>query len=132
MDLIMCSLTSIKGNSQKLDGGAMFGNVPKAILGKLATPNKQSRIPLFCRALLIQVEGKEHVLLNSLKKISLSDADIDFVILSHLQFNRAGGLLSARNRSVKSKLLFPKADYLVSKTGWERVCTRSNIVYTAS
>lgn len=143
----MSRLTSIVGNSQKLDGGAMFGNVPKALWSKWILPDEKNRILLSCRALLIQEENKiilletgigaffnpalrerygveeeEHVLLNSLKKIGLSHADIDIVILSHLHFDHAGGLLSQWKENEVATLLFPKAKYLVSKTGWERAC----------
>jgi len=45
-------LWSILGNSQKLDGGAMFGNVPKAMWEKWIVPDAENRIPLACRALL--------------------------------------------------------------------------------
>jgi len=58
----MCRLTSIKGNSQKLDGGAMFGNVPKAVWSKWITPDEKNRISLSCRALLIQEENKNILL----------------------------------------------------------------------
>src|SRR5690348_10834848 len=111
--------TSLMGNSQKLDGGAMFGHVPKAVWSKWITPDEKNRIPLVCRALLIQEENKNilletgvgaffdpslrdrygveephHVLLDSLKQAGLSDSDIDIVILSHLHFDHAGGLLA--------------------------------------
>ena len=45
-------LWSLLGNSQKLDGGAMFGNAPKAMWQQWLPPDEQNRIPLACRALL--------------------------------------------------------------------------------
>ena len=45
-------LWSILGNSQKLDGGAMFGNAPRAMWAKWSPPDEQNRIELACRALL--------------------------------------------------------------------------------
>jgi hypothetical protein len=45
-------LWSILGNSQKLDGGAMFGNAPRAMWANWLAPDEQNRIPLACRALL--------------------------------------------------------------------------------
>ena len=143
----MCHITAIEGNSQKLDGGAMFGNVPKALWSKWIAPDEKNRISLACRALLIQdgsknilletgigaffepnlrerygVEETDHILLNSLKKIGLNDNDIDFVILSHLHFDHAGGLLSAWQADQEPRLLFPKARYIVSKINWDRAC----------
>ena len=45
-------LWSIDGNSQKLDGGAMFGNAPRALWARWSEPDDQNRIALACRALL--------------------------------------------------------------------------------
>ena len=45
-------LWSLMGNSQKLDGGAMFGNAPRALWGRWAAPDDENRIDLACRALL--------------------------------------------------------------------------------
>src|SRR3990167_4336880 len=111
----MYRISSIKGNSQRLDGGAMFGNVPKALCSKWIEPDAQNRILLACRALLIQEENKnilletgigaffepalqkrygieepEHVLLHSLQSMGIKEEDIDIIILSHL-LHRAFG-----------------------------------------
>ena len=52
-------LWSINGNSQKLDGGAMFGNAPKAMWSRWIAPDELNRIPLSCRCLLIKdLEGR--------------------------------------------------------------------------
>ena len=45
-------LWSIRGNSQKLDGGSMFGNAPRAVWEKWSAPDALNRIDLACRALL--------------------------------------------------------------------------------
>lgn len=143
----MKRLFPITGNSQKLDGGAMFGHVPKALWSKWLEPDELNRINLACRALLIQEENRnvlletgigaffepnmrerygvyesEHLLLNSLKQAGLSHQDIDVVIVSHLHFDHAGGLLTAWEENKKSELLFPNAQYVVSKTAYERAC----------
>ncbi|MEY3516581.1 MAG: hypothetical protein RIS67_798, partial [Pseudomonadota bacterium] len=94
---------SLLGNSQKLDGGAMFGNAPKAMWEKWVDVDDLNRIDLACRALLVEgINGKRvlfetgvgaffepklrerygiqesnHVLLDELARIGLSDADID-------------------------------------------------------
>src|SRR3990167_1726681 len=141
----MYRISSIKGNSQRLDGVAMFGNVPKALWSKWIEPDAQNRILLACRALLIQEENKnilletgigaffepalqkrygieepEHVLLHSLQSMGIKEEDIDIIILSHLHFDHVGGLLSAWQVDAELRLLFPKATYLVSKIAWER------------
>ena len=93
----MKKLYSIKGNSQRLDGGAMFGNAPKAMWQKWAAVDDHNRIDLTCRGLLVQEDERNilfetgigaffepklkqrfgivepnHVLLESLAEIGLS------------------------------------------------------------
>ena len=139
-------LWSILGNSQKLDGGAMFGNAPRAMWGKWAPPDEQNRIPLACRALLASpLNGKtvlfetgigaffepklrerygvvedRHVLLESLRAAGFEHEDIDVVVLSHLHFDHAGGLLAPWREGHPPQLLFPNATFVVSAGCWER------------
>lgn len=139
-------LWSIPGNSQKLDGGAMFGNAPKAMWSRWIEPDEQNRIPLACRCLLVKdLDGKNvlfetgigaffepklrerygvvedgHVLLESLAAAGISDADIDVVVLSHMHFDHAGGLLASWREGQPLQLLFPKARFVVGKQHWQR------------
>lgn len=139
------TLTSLLGNSQRLDGGAMFGNAPKAVWSKWVEVDEQNRIGLACRCLLVEEDDRrilletgigaffdpklkerygvvesEHVLLNSLQELGLSDADIDVVILSHLHFDHAGGLLAPWDGSGRFRLLFPNARFVVGAEAWRR------------
>jgi glyoxylase-like metal-dependent hydrolase (beta-lactamase superfamily II) len=139
-------LWSLLGNSQRLDGGAMFGNVPRPMWEQWVAPDEGNRIPLACRALLADglagkrvlfetgigaffepklrqrfgVVEERHVLLDSLAKAGFSHEDIDVVVLSHLHFDHAGGLLSGWQEGTQASLLFPKATYLVSAACWDR------------
>jgi len=138
-------LYSILGNSQKLDGGAMFGNAPKALWERWAAADDRNRINLACRALLIQeskrlvlletgvgaffgpklrdrfgINETQHVLLDSLAAHGFSHEDIDVVVLSHLHFDHAGGLLTAHTDGTPPQLLFPNARYVVGETAWNR------------
>jgi len=139
-------LWSIQGNSQKLDGGAMFGNAPRAMWSQWIAPDERNCIPLACRCLLAtDLDGKNvlfetgigaffepklrerygvvedrHVLLDSLREAGLSHEDIDVVVLSHLHFDHAGGLLSEWREGEAPRLLFPSATFLVSTTHWLR------------
>lgn len=140
------SLYALLGNHQKLDGGSMFGNAPKAVWERWIEPDEQNRIPLACRCLLIKessgrillcetgigaffepklkdrfgVQEQEHVLLQQLQALDLSPEQIDVIILSHLHFDHAGGLLKAWQEGHKSSLAFPKAKLVLGREAWNR------------
>lgn len=139
-------LWSINGNSQKLDGGAMFGNAPRAMWSKWSPPDELNRIDLACRALLATpLAGKtvlfetgigaffeprlrerygvvedRHVLLDSLERAGFRPEDIDVVVLSHLHFDHAGGLLAPYEEGAPPRLVFPNASYVVGASHWAR------------
>ena len=139
-------LFSVRGNSQQLDGGAMFGNAPKALWSRWIAPDDQNRIPLACRCLLVKdlhgcnvlfetgigaffepslrerygVVESRHVLLDSLAEAGLSHEDIDVVVLSHLHFDHAGGLLATWEEGQQPTLLFPNARFVVGAEHWRR------------
>ena len=139
-------LWSILGNSQKLDGGAMFGNAPRAMWERWTTVDGENRIDLACRALLASplngktvlfetgigaffppvlrerygVQEPRHVLLESLGDAGFGHEDIDVVVLSHLHFDHAGGLLAAWEEGEAPRLLFPNATYVVGAQHWQR------------
>ena len=139
-------LWSILGNSQKLDGGAMFGNAPRAMWEKWSPPDEGNRIGLACRALLASplngktvlfetgigaffepklrerygVQESQHVLLDSLRHAGFQHGDIDVVVLSHLHFDHAGGLLAPWSEGKSPELLFPNATYVLGAQHWER------------
>ncbi|MBL8635851.1 MAG: MBL fold metallo-hydrolase [Myxococcales bacterium] len=133
-------LSAVVGNSQRLDGGAMFGNAPKALWSRYFSPDAENRISLACRALLVEVGDRkilletgigvffakelrsrfgvveeEHVLLASLAQLGLDPNDITDVILSHLHFDHAGGLLAPYVEGQPPSLLFSRARYVVSQ-----------------
>jgi glyoxylase-like metal-dependent hydrolase (beta-lactamase superfamily II) len=124
-----------------LDGGAMFGVVPKPLWEKTNPPDEKNRIELAARALLIIGNGKnilvdvgngakynekltsiykldttKYDIVSSLKKHKLVPADITDVILTHLHFDHAGGSTFDDNGEVKPT--FPKAKYFVQREHW--------------
>ncbi|MCF6288535.1 MAG: MBL fold metallo-hydrolase [Proteobacteria bacterium] len=139
-------LISLMGNSQMLDAGAMFGNAPKALWSRWVETDELNRMHIACRCLLATdldgkivlfetgignffapklksrfgIKEKQHVLLDSLATVNLTHQDIDVVVLSHLHFDHAGGLLSSWQEDTEAELLFPNAQYLVSQQHWQR------------
>jgi glyoxylase-like metal-dependent hydrolase (beta-lactamase superfamily II) len=59
------------------------------------------------------VVESNHILLESLRGLGLTDADIDVVVLSHLHFDHAGGLLTSWEPDREPELLFPNARFVV-------------------
>ncbi len=135
---------SIEGNKQHLDGGALFGNAPKTMWSQWINPDEDNRLALATRALLVQtdddrnvlfevgigaffdpklkmrygVEPEEHVLIKNLEAVGVSEIDIDAVVLSHLHFDHAGGLLPEYGLDEPPQLHFPNANYYVSEAHW--------------
>ncbi len=141
----MLRASSIEGNRQRLDGGAMFGNAPRAVWSRWCPPDEQGRIELSCRSLLIEGDERRvlcevgigaffepklkerfgvvedaHVLLDALERRGAPHTSIDVVILSHLHFDHAGGLLTEYREGRPFELLFPNARYVVGRAALER------------
>lgn len=124
----------------------MFGNAPRAVWEKWAAPDDLNRIELACRALLASplagktvlfetgigaffepklrdrygVQEPRHVLMESLREAGFEHEDIDVVVLSHLHFDHAGGLLAQWSEGRGPELLFPNATFLVGAQHWQR------------
>lgn len=139
-------VVGVEGNSQHLDGGAMFGNAPKAMWSRWVEPDGANRIHLATRAMLVRedtgrnilfeagigaffepdlrrrygVVEERHVLLDSLAGVGITPDDIDAVVLSHLHFDHAGGLLDAWAPGTHRSLVFGQAVHVVSEAAWAR------------
>ncbi len=130
----------VSGGTFRLDGGAMFGTVPKVVWNKIFPADDENQISMATNCLLVrgEVEGRKHVILvdngngdkesddfmarfkfegrgvldASLARHGVKPADITLCILTHLHFDHAGGStrLSAEGRVVPS---FPNARYVV-------------------
>jgi len=122
----------------RLDGGAMFGVVPKALWQQCCPADELNRIPLSLTCLLIRGHGKNVLvdtglgdkedakfqsmfavermptLQESLRQHGLSRDDIHMVINTHLHFDHAGGN-TVTNGSRELLPAFPKATYYVQR-----------------
>jgi len=144
---------AIQAGGQKLDGGAMFGVVPKPLWERRIRPDERNRIQLGMRCLLIEhpsglvlidtgagnkenekfkdIYGLENegadgatLLEDGLKQIGITPPDVTLVINTHLHFDHAGG--NTRNRSDGSlEISFPNATYIVKRGEYE-FATRPN------
>ncbi|MCB0391045.1 MAG: MBL fold metallo-hydrolase [Bdellovibrionales bacterium] len=144
----MIRFSEVLGNAQKLDGGSMFGNAPRTVWEKWAPADELGRIDLACRTLLVEIDNVRilfetgigvffepkmaerfgvqtpdtHQLLKSLENLGHKESDIDWVILSHLHFDHAGGLLPTYKEieSGNNNLVFSKAQFVVGFDAFER------------
>jgi glyoxylase-like metal-dependent hydrolase (beta-lactamase superfamily II) len=134
---------AIRSGEMRLDGGAMFGVVPKSLWEKRIPADERNRIPMTMRCLLvehpsglilidtgagnkenakfkdiygIENEGADGLtwLEDGLKEIGVAPTDISLVINSHLHFDHAGGNTRIRpDGSVE--ISFPNATYIVKR-----------------
>jgi glyoxylase-like metal-dependent hydrolase (beta-lactamase superfamily II) len=136
-------LKSIHTGFFKLDGGAMFGVVPRRMWAKLNPPDENNLCTWSMRCLLIQTgEGRnilvdtgighkqdakfrshfephgQQNLLDSLAQAGLSAADITDVFLTHLHFDHCGGAISLSTEGVP-KPTFPNAIYWSNQKHWD-------------
>jgi glyoxylase-like metal-dependent hydrolase (beta-lactamase superfamily II) len=125
----------------RLDGGAMFGVVPKVLWEKCCPADEKNRIQLGLNCLLIRAHGKNILvdtglgskvdpkfqdrfaverrppLDDSLKKVGLAVEDVHMVINTHLHFDHCGGNTHRENGQVVPA--FPKAKYFVQRGEYE-------------
>ncbi len=133
----------LDGGRQRLDGGAMFGVVPKPLWERRIRPDKRNRIPLALRCLLIEhdmgpilvdtgVGNKENEkfvdiygvandgthgptrLEDALHEAGYATSDIRYVVNTHLHFDHAGGN-TYRDEAGRVALTFPSATYVVQR-----------------
>ncbi len=126
----------------RLDGGAMYGVVPKVLWEKCCAADELNRVPLSLTCLLIRAHGRNILvdtglgskedpqfrrkfavdrtptLLESLKQLGLGRDDIHMVINTHLHFDHAGGnTMTQRDGTLTST--FPRAHYYIQQGEYE-------------
>ncbi|MGW9684531.1 MBL fold metallo-hydrolase [Flagellimonas sp. 2504JD1-5] len=127
----------------KLDGGAMFGVVPKSIWNKTNPADSNNMIDLATRCLLIEDDGKlilidnglgdkqsekffsyyyrwgNHSLDNSLKELGFHRNDITDVFLTHLHFDHCGGSIQWNKDRTGYEPAFKNARFWTNQNHWE-------------
>jgi len=135
-------LTPLVDGYFRLDGGAMFGVVPKPLWEKRAPADERNRILLGMRPLLVRharrlmiidagcgdkMDAKSADIYGfdrrenldvTMARAGITAGDIDLVIASHLHFDHAGGF-TAKDRAGTIRPWFPRARYVVSHGEWE-------------
>lgn len=143
--MIQCgpyALHPLETGTFKLDGGAMFGIVPKPLWEKRIAADDRNRIPLAARCLLIQGAGRcivvdtgigdtfsdkeqsifgvdhsTHTLVGSLRAAGVEPEDVTDVVFTHLHFDHSGGAVTKQGDAVVPR--FPQATHHVQADHWE-------------
>lgn len=135
-------ISTIECGTLGLDGGAMFGIVPKTIWEKTNPADERNRITLAMRAMLIQGGGKnilvecgagdklndklkgiysidysQYSLDSSLSKAGVNTEDITDVVITHLHFDHTGGATRLNNEGTLTAS-FPNATYYIHQDQW--------------
>ena len=137
-------LTWLNGGTFELDGGAMFGVVPKVLWQKKYPPTEDNYIPMTAWPILVRtpqalvlIESgignkltdkqkkiyrvrEEWSVVEELKLLGISREDIDFVVLTHYDFDHAGGVVMQETDGTLG-FTFPKAKHLLQKKEWHDV-----------
>jgi methylmalonyl-CoA epimerase len=134
-------LISVSDGFIRLDGGAMFGAVPKAVWSAKAPADERNRITLAMRPLIVRgartmiidagLGDKEHEafldrygvdrarnLDHTLAEAGIAPEQIDIVLATHLHFDHAGGF-TVRDASGRLRPRFPRAQYVVRRGEWD-------------
>ena len=128
-----------------LDGGAMFGVVPKTLWSRQIPADDKNRIPMAMRCLLVKsintgriylvdngsgnkfdekmtdiygLDYEHSDLISSLEKAGVNPEDITDMVFSHLHFDHCGGTTDY-DESGELKEVFPNAAYHVNRRHWE-------------
>lgn len=138
------SLTWLPGGILNLDGGAMFGVVPKALWEKKYPCNERNQIELAVDPILIQFDGKNMLVDSGLGKgrltekqmrnygvikesdteaslgaLGLTTEDIDYILMTHLHFDHVIGLTKLKDGQLQS--VYPNAKIITSKIEWNEM-----------
>jgi len=136
------SVHTLEAGAIRLDGGSMFGSVPKPVWSKTNPADDRNRIAMVTRCLLLEGEGRrilvdigvgdkftpklvdiyavdhgEHSLERSLAALGLGVEDVTDLVLTHLHFDHAGGATRLQGGVLTPRL--PRAHVYVQRRNWE-------------
>lgn len=136
----------IEAGNFKLDGGAMFGVIPKSLWQRTNPSDSDNLIEMSSRCLLVENGNKltlidagmgdkqsekffsfykrsgDYNLVSSIKSAGFSTNDITDVLLTHLHFDHCGGA-SIKNNFGKNEVLFKNAEYWSNQKHWDWATT---------
>lgn len=137
-------LTWLPGGVNHLDGGAMFGVVPKVLWGRKYPYNEKNLIELRTDPILLEIDNKKYLidtglgndkltekqirnfgvteqsyLEDSLKKLNILPEDLDGILMTHLHFDHASGLTKYEDDQFIP--VFPKVPIYVSRIEWNEM-----------
>ena len=145
--------TLLRAGSFRLDGGSMFGVVPRTLWSRLISPDSDNCIPLQTNCLLLERDGtkvlietgngskwsdkenrifglENRSIINALDEVGIKAEQIDLIILTHLHFDHAGGLTHL-NENAAPELTFPSAEIVVQHREWQdAIANRSTMTAT--
>jgi methylmalonyl-CoA epimerase len=134
-------LVSLHDGLFRLDGGAMFGVVPRALWERKSPPDDQNRILMTMRPLVVKGDrtllidagmgdkesdrfyeiygaDRSRHLDHALADAGIAPDDIDIVLATHLHFDHAGGF-TVRDGSGRIRPRFPRARYVIRRGEWD-------------
>ncbi len=136
-------LQLVRSENLMLDGGAMFGIIPKVLWERQYKSDEQNRINISMRSLLV-IDGDRKILFDSgignkqdekffgfyflngdydigksLVELGLTTADITDMVHTHLHFDHCGGSIIYNEDGSSLSTLFPNATYWVSQAQWD-------------
>jgi glyoxylase-like metal-dependent hydrolase (beta-lactamase superfamily II) len=133
-------ITPLSTGAFRLDGGGMFGLIPKSMWSQWTTPDADNRIALTTRSLLVETARDGLVLVeagygdkwtdkeramyalerrtavDALGEVGVTPTDIAHVVVTHLHFDHAGGLTRVGDGGLEP--VFPRARIHVQRTEW--------------
>ncbi|WP_449433480.1 MBL fold metallo-hydrolase [Pseudomonas putida] len=138
------NLSTLTGRNRKLDGGAVFGSLPRHTWGQWMYPDHDNQVEMASRVLLVQQGGLNTLvmagadallaplprtcrcqrpaagLLDSLRRLGLEEGQIHAVVLTHLHAVLPHDVQEAVMDGNAPRLLFPAARYLTGRRHWLR------------